>query len=150
MSDQLPATTADTPAVSKGGKYPLSVDLAEVERLASLGMNQAQIAEGLGTGKSTWLQHKANNSEFADAYKRGQLEIRVKVLQRLEAAADKNFAVPMFMSKQQHILGFSDQAMDVKHGGKIEIVVTDRVMGAEEQAPAIDITDQSKAIEGDS
>lgn len=152
MSDQLPTTITADPPANRMGRPPVtdSIDLAEVTRLAALGMNQAMIAEGLGIGTTSWFKAKANNAEFAAAYKRGIHKARIQVLQRLHAAADKNFAVPMFMSKQPHLLGFSDQQPVAGIGGKLEIVVTHKVMGAEEQAPAIDITEQAKAIEGDS
>lgn len=146
MSEQTITSTTDNEQPKHTiGRPPVEIDLIEVERLAGLGMNQAQIAEGLGIGHSKWFKEKANNQDFADAYKRGQMKIRIKVLENLEKQAAKNFAVPMFLSKQQHILGFSDQAMNVQHGGKLELVVRHEIMGAGQEQEAIDITPKGTA-----
>lgn len=47
-------------------------DIAEVERLASLGLTQEQIADALGVSARTLQKRKAESAEFSDAIKRGQ------------------------------------------------------------------------------
>ena len=143
MSEQDSAIAIKPGPGRPPGSVP--VDLAEVERLASMGMNQAQIAEGIGISQAKWFKDKANNTDFVEAYKRGQHECRIKVLTALETHAAKNFAVPMFMSKQQHILGFSDQAIDHNHKGKVELVVRHEIIDTT-PTPALDITPTQEAI----
>lgn len=48
------------------------IDLAEVERLASLGLNRAQISSALGISESTFYQRQRENEDFAEAIKRGE------------------------------------------------------------------------------
>ena len=53
-------------------KPKIEIDLAEVERLASLGLTQEQIAAGIGISETTLRNRKKENADFADAIKRGQ------------------------------------------------------------------------------
>lgn len=53
-------------------KPKIEIDLGEVERLASLGLTQEQIAAGLGISETTLRSRKKENADFADAIKRGQ------------------------------------------------------------------------------
>ncbi|MDV3239075.1 MAG: LuxR family transcriptional regulator [Gammaproteobacteria bacterium] len=50
----------------------IEIDLAEVERLASLGLTQEQIAASLGISERTLRNRKESSAEFADAIKAGQ------------------------------------------------------------------------------
>lgn len=49
-------------------------DLAEVERLASLGLTREQIAASLGASVSTIYGRLRDDEEFADAVKRGEAQ----------------------------------------------------------------------------
>lgn len=48
------------------------IDLEEVERLASSGLTQEQIAAALGIGQTTLYKRKRESADFEDAIKRGQ------------------------------------------------------------------------------
>lgn len=53
-------------------KPEIEIDLEEVERLASLGLTQEQIASALGIGQTTFYKRKRENADFEGAIKRGQ------------------------------------------------------------------------------
>ncbi len=53
-------------------KPKIEIDLAEVERLASLGLTQEQIADALGISEDTLYARKRESKDFRDAIKRGQ------------------------------------------------------------------------------
>jgi predicted DNA-binding protein (UPF0251 family) len=48
-------------------KPKIQIDLAEVERLASLGLSQEQIADSLGISNTTFYARKRESEEFAQA-----------------------------------------------------------------------------------
>jgi len=58
-------------AVKKKGRPKWMPDLAEVERLAKLGLNNDQIAHALSISPSTLYLHKKEFSEFSEAIARG-------------------------------------------------------------------------------
>lgn len=60
------------------------IDLAEVERLASIGLTMEQIAHNLGIATSTLYVRKNESPEFSEAIKRGQAK-------GIEAVANKVF-----------------------------------------------------------
>lgn len=51
-------------------KPKIQIDLAEVERLASEGKTQAQIAACLGISETTFYGRKRENADFEEAIKR--------------------------------------------------------------------------------
>jgi predicted DNA-binding protein (UPF0251 family) len=53
-------------------KPRIQIDLEEVERLASLGLSQEQIAASLGISERTLRNRKADDAAFAGAIKAGQ------------------------------------------------------------------------------
>jgi hypothetical protein len=53
-------------------KPEIEIDLEEVERLASLGLTQEQIAASLGIGQTTLYKRKRESADFEGAIKRGQ------------------------------------------------------------------------------
>ncbi|MGJ1078770.1 hypothetical protein ACR77U_12065 [Enterococcus faecium] len=53
-------------------KPKIQIDLAEVERLASEGKTQAQIAACLGISETTFYGRKRENADFEEAIKKGQ------------------------------------------------------------------------------
>lgn len=53
-------------------KPKIEIDLTEVERLASLGLTQEQIAAALGICEKTLRNRKKENTDFTDAIKSGQ------------------------------------------------------------------------------
>ena len=53
-------------------KPKIQIDLAEVERLASEGKTQAQIAACLGISETTFYGRKRENADFEEAIKKSQ------------------------------------------------------------------------------
>jgi predicted transcriptional regulator len=69
-------------------KPKIQIDLAEVERLASLGLSQEQIADSLGISNTTFYARKRESEEFAQAVKRGKASgvaaVASKLLKKIE------------------------------------------------------------------
>jgi len=82
------------------------VDVAEVERLASLFMNWAQIAYYLGISLQTLDRRKQENAELVDAYYRGQAKTRAMATTKLMKAiqSDEPWAIKFIHLTK---LGFS-------------------------------------------
>lgn len=59
--------------------------LDEVERLASLGLNEAQIAESIGIGYTTFQRYK---SSFGESLKKGRVALRERVSNALLSKMD--------------------------------------------------------------
>jgi predicted transcriptional regulator len=64
-------------------KPKIEIDLAQVEDLASRGLTQAQIADGLGISEDTLYSRKRENEEFRDALKRGKSKGIAKIANTL-------------------------------------------------------------------
>ena len=54
------------------GRKKIEIDLNEVERLASIGLNEQQVADSLGISVDTLGNRKKESSDFSDALKRGK------------------------------------------------------------------------------
>jgi hypothetical protein len=65
-------------------------DLAEVRRLAQLGLSNAEIASALGCAQSTLYMQKSGNSEFSEALAWGRAQGLAQVANVLFDAATKN------------------------------------------------------------
>lgn len=66
-------TPAKTKTKSKTKTRPrIQIDLKKVERLASRGLTQEQIASSLGISERTLYERKKESADFAEAIKRGQ------------------------------------------------------------------------------
>lgn len=57
----------------------IQFDLKEVERLASIGCTEEQIAQSLGVSRQTIARRKRNDDTFVAAYKAGRNSCIVKV-----------------------------------------------------------------------
>jgi len=154
MSTAAPTVTTDrTPTIKTGrnGRPPIDWEAlyGPAEELAAKGMqSNDQICRCLKVHPNTLSRADDGiKLAFEDAVKNGHAAFTSMLLDRFKIRLPHNDSLLMFSLKQQFGAGWSDQAVNVQHGGKIEIVITERVLGAEEHAP-IDIT--PKAIEGDS
>lgn len=65
------------------GRKPLAIDLAEVERLAGLGLSEAAICLSLGISEDTLQRRKTASADFADAIKRGKAAAHAQVAAQL-------------------------------------------------------------------
>lgn len=71
------------------GRKPIEVTssmLQEVERLATLGLNEAQISESLGMSYTAFQSKK---SHFSESLKRGKAELRARVSEALLSKIDE-------------------------------------------------------------
>ena len=132
MSETLPAQSEDQTPARQGHSnlgFRKPVNLAEVERLASLGMPKSYMAPLLGISHDTLTARLKDGtvSEFAAAYESGLHAHRVAVLESLNKGMEKSFIPAIFLAKQPHILGFQDvQRQEV--GGEVKIVVEQRIL----------------------
>ena len=68
------AAPASRSALPVAGVTQAETDLAEVERLAGLGLTQEEIALSLGIAVRTLHGRKAENADFAGAIKKGKAQ----------------------------------------------------------------------------
>jgi hypothetical protein len=106
------------------------IDLKEVERLASLGLSQEQIAASMGISARTLGARKAESTEFADAIKRGQAQGIGTIANCLfENAKGGNVTAQIFFLKAR--AQWKDRHEDVGEDGdapapvKVEVTVRD-------------------------
>ena len=118
------------PLKRKSGGQPKLIDYRKVEKLASLGMPKKYVAEGLGisAGQMNAIENGSkdhvrglDSTAFNAAFQRGIAKARVRTLKTIKKHSVKNFVPAMFMLKQQHMMGFSDNAQEVRHSGNVTI-----------------------------
>lgn len=64
-------------------KPRVEIDMAEVERLAGLGLTQEEIATSLGFSERTFRNRKKDSAAFADAIKRGKASAAEEISNQL-------------------------------------------------------------------
>lgn len=114
---------------NKGGRpawIPTAETLEQVEKLASMGMTQQQIADCLDIGISTLMAKKNEFEEFSDAIKRGQAKGVAHVTSKLMAkiSAMDTTSILFYLKCKG---GFSESSsLDITSNGtnKVEVVVT--------------------------
>lgn len=122
-----------------GWRKPM--DMAEVERLAGLGMPLSFIAQAVGVSYDTLNRRvKEEHSDFAKAYQSGAHSSRVKVLESLAKGMEKSFIPAIFLAKQPHILGFQD-VQQRQVSGEIKLVLEERVLHEPKQISAVEAED---------
>lgn len=78
------------------------IDLAEVERLASLGLTREQIATSLGVSESTFYNRMRAEEAFAEAVKRGEaLGISTVASKLMEQINEGNTTAMIFFLKSR-------------------------------------------------
>ena len=84
--------------------------IPEAERQAEALVTYRHIAESLGVSEDTLKRYRDLFPEFAAAIKRGHSKSRVYLGGKLlERAMNGDTAALIFLAKQDHLLGFSDQ-----------------------------------------
>ena len=81
-------------------------ELAEVERLAGMGLSKKDVAEGLAVSLSTLKRRLADSQEFSDAYLRGRFIYKQDVAARFHKHAGKSVVGLIYESKVA--LGWDD------------------------------------------
>jgi len=107
----------------------IEIDLEEVERLASIGLNQSQVADSLGISEDTVTRRKQDNADFAAALKRGKAKGISTVANNLfTQSADGNVSAGIFFMKNR--AGWSDkQEVTGKDGEPLYIPIIKRFNG---------------------
>ena len=98
-----------------------------MERLASQGLTQHQIAEALGIGHATLERRKADCEEFEEAIKRGQARGIDEVTNALFQQAVNEGSVPAAIFYLKNRAGWKDKAeLTGEDGGPIVVKVFER------------------------
>ncbi len=96
-------------------KPKIKIDLGEVEKLASQGLTNEQIAQSLGIGRTTLQARKRESEQFEQAIKRGQAKGIAFVSNKLmEQCEEGNTTAMIFFLKAR--ANWSDK-MSVEHLG---------------------------------
>ena len=89
-------------AEKKRGRKPTPIDLASVEKMASQGLNQEQIASVIGLKSSQWYERCNQNPDISEAYKRGKSKGVLAISNALfEQARAGNTTAQIFFLKAQ-------------------------------------------------
>ena len=100
-----------------GGRPKNIPDIAEVERLAGLGLTQEQIAHNLGIGLSTLYKRKSEMKEFVEAIERGKANAINQVANRLfEKAMDGDNVAMIYFMKCRDPQQWNERVIEKKHG----------------------------------
>ena len=90
------------------GRPEKEIDLKQVEKLASIGLNEGQVAAALGICQDTLTSRKRKYSDFSDALKAGQAKGIATVANNLfEQSKDGNVSAGIFFMKNR--AGWSDK-----------------------------------------
>ena len=90
------------------GRPEIKIDLAQVEKLASIGLNEQQIADSLGISQPTLARRKAKYEDFVEALKRGKAKgIAVVANNLFEQSKAGNVSAGIFFMKNR--AGWSDK-----------------------------------------
>lgn len=90
------------------GRKPVEIDLAEVERLAGLGLTEGEICDCIGISQQTLIKNKHLNAELVEAIKRGKSQAHQIVANKLfnKCLAEDMTAI-IWYEKTRH--GMSDR-----------------------------------------
>mgnify|MGYP000488102326 FL=1 len=111
-------------------KPRIEIDLAEVERLASLGLSQVEIALNLGISPTTFQARKRESEEFADAVTRGRAAGTNKaagILNDIMNTADaktKLDAAKFFLARRSQWSETVQNEVSGPGGGAIQITIS--------------------------
>ena len=90
------------------GRKKIEIDLAKVEKLAAIGLNEQQVADSLGIHQATLARRKKDNASFAEALKVGQAKGIATVANNLfEQSKNGNVSAGIFFMKNR--AGWSDK-----------------------------------------
>ena len=82
------------------GRKKVPIDLATVERLASQGLNKAQVAAMIGLSESQWYVREETEPDIREAYKKGKSKGVLAISNALfEQARNGNVTAQIFYLK---------------------------------------------------
>ena len=101
------------------GRPEKEIDLKQVEKLASIGLNEQQVADALGICGDTMRSRKKKYPEFIEALKSGQAKGIATVANNLfDQSKDGNVSAGIFFMKNR--AGWSDKLdQNTNHTGKV-------------------------------
>lgn len=91
---------------NKGGRPPVKIDLAELEKLAQLGCTQDEAAAWFGVSRQT-LSTRMTKAEYRDIWDRGQGKAKISLRRHQFKLAEKNATMAIFLGK--NMLGQTDK-----------------------------------------
>jgi hypothetical protein len=125
-----------------GCRY-LQLDLAEVERLAGLGLTDGEISTSLGIHVATMTRRKRDSEEFREAMRRGKARARAQVASKLMQAIDEgNIAAIIWWEKTR--VGLSDR---IEIGGMEKPIITSESCHPLTGFTGRPVTDSSRLLE---
>ena len=102
------------------GRKKIEIDFREAERLAGLGLSQAEIACRLGISEDTLTRRKKDSADVADALKKGIAEAKEKIGNKLFELAEKgDLGAIIWFEKSR--FGYSDK-MNVDASVQIRLI----------------------------
>ena len=102
------------------GRKKIQIDIDEVEKLASIGLNEQQIADYIGISTDTMGRRKVDDKNFAECINRGKAKGIATVAKNLfQQSADGNVSAGIFFMKNR--AGWKDK-QEVENTAKVTII----------------------------
>jgi len=131
----------DNKPIKKVGRKRITLDLEQVENLASRGLGTTQIARALGVSWDTIDRNRKRSADFEDALKRGKARGLAQVTNSLfTSATDGNVTAQIFYLKNQDPKTWKDRVENVHATINLNEVLT----GAKERIGG-QVTDNKEA-----
>jgi len=107
------------------GRPKVEIDMVELEKLASVGLNEQQIADYMGVSTDTFGRRKKDDPDFAECIKRGKSKGIAKIANNLYAqSCEGNVSAGIFFMKNR--AGWSDK-QDLNANVKTEVSGTVKI-----------------------
>ncbi len=109
------------------GRKMIEIDLSQVEKLAAIGLNEAQVADSLGISVPTLERRKKDSEDFVSALKRGKAKGVAQVANNLYTQSKEgNVSAGIFFMKNR--AGWKDKT-ETEHSGGFSISIPSKDVG---------------------